>query len=277
MSSLKHEALTDSIQMILLDGDVLVYEQAFGAEYKDDQGEHQVRSWEYLEENIDRFLEYLKLRLDCTDVKIYLTGTGNFRFDVAKSQEYKAARSDKPFHYKAIRDWLIHFKGATVVDGMEADDALSIEQVKAQANGVVTCIASRDKDLMMVPGWHYCWEVHNQPEKLCKATKLGTLSLGTASKKKLTGDGLKWFYAQCIMGDRTDTIPGLPKCGDVLAFNTLQECSTEQEMFTAVRELYHAKGFDDEYLLEQGQLLWMVQELNQDGTPVMWKFPCNPS
>ena len=90
--------------------------------------------------------------------------------------------------------------------------------------------------------------------------------------KGLKGTGLKFFYSQLITGDRVDNIPGLPKGGPVLAFNTLDACHTEEELFREVSALYLERVPNpQEYLLEQGQLLWMVQSLHEDGSPVMWE------
>src|SRR5690606_41714779 len=64
----------------------------------------------------------------------------------------------KPYWYDEIRDYLIRRWGAEVVDGQEADDAIGI----AAWNSYKECpeysiIASIDKDLRMIPGYHYNW------------------------------------------------------------------------------------------------------------------------
>jgi len=65
-----------------------------------------------------------------TEYKGYLTGKGNFRDELV--DYYKANRkdADKPIHYDAIREYLIKHWSAEVVEGMEADDAISIEQMR---------------------------------------------------------------------------------------------------------------------------------------------------
>jgi hypothetical protein len=268
----RHPDLIEKLDVLLVDADIMVYELAFSAEYTDDEGQRQVRGFEYIHESIERFLEYLKIRLDCQNLELFLTGEGNFRKEVAVTQEYKGKRSAKPFHYDATRSLLEHVYQAKVVHGMEADDWMSYQQTVNIKQDINSCIVSRDKDLMMVEGWHYQWMVGRQPEKLSKATKLGTLDLGTAKKRKLRGDGLRWFYAQVLMGDVVDNIPGLQGVGDVAAWNALKDCQTEQELFSAVRQMYHDKQKDDAYLMEQCYLLWMVREIN-NGVPVMYKPP----
>ena len=90
---------------------------------------------------------------------------------------------------------------------------------------------------------------------------------------KLSGYGLKFFYAQLMMGDSVDNIPGLPRCGAVKAYDVLFDAFDEAVMFERVRAEYEMKGFGDEYLLEQGQLLWMTRRVAMDGNPVLWQFP----
>lgn len=142
-------------------------------------------------------------KLKCSKYEFYLTGDGNFRHDIAKQAPYKGNRKQpRPYHYKNVTEYLKFKYNATVVDGMEADDMLAIRQTEL---GDKSVIVSRDKDLRMVKGWHYGYAMSNQPEKdLEYIDEIGYL---IKHKSKLIGGGLKWFYAQCIMGDKTDKHP----------------------------------------------------------------------
>lgn len=93
--------------------------------------------------------------------------------------------------------------------------------------------------------------------------------------KKLIGTGLRFFYAQCLMGDSVDNIPGLGRFGPKKTHTELFRCTTEEELFTTVQRLYVEKLGEEEgnrRLLEMGRLLWMTQEM-KDGHPVLWEFP----
>ena len=72
-----------------------------------------------------------------------------------------------------------------------------------------------------------------------------------------------------------DSIKGVDGIGPVKVQEILGDVSTELELFERVRDQYQAKYGDDgdSYLLETGRLLWMTRELNEDGSPVLWKFP----
>ena len=55
---------------------------------------------------------------------------------------------------------------------------------------------------------------------------------------KLKGSGLKFFYSQLITGDQVDNYPGIPGSGAKAAYELLQSCTTEEELFIAVRDAY---------------------------------------
>jgi 5'-3' exonuclease len=84
-----------------------------------------------------------------------------------------------------------------------------------------------------------------------------------------------FFGAQLVMGDDTDNIPGIPGQGTGAAYYALRNVKTEEEMFIVLKELY-VKKFGDEWqeaMLEQGRLLWMAEELHEDGSAVQWEIP----
>lgn len=290
----------------LIDGDLIVHEIAVLGEYYDEEDvdkEHLIyKNFMSLENIIEDRIEEIRVAARCGSVELYLTGKNNFRYDVAKKKPYKGNRTgEKPFHYDNVRWYIISRYNAIIADGMEADDALAIRQTgdisfwnslgydefkKTEYPSTVIC--TRDKDLRQVPGWHYGWEVGNQPEySLRFVDEIGSLEstwkevvsekTGKESLvlKKVAGTGLKWFYAQCLIGDSTDNIPGLPKCGPKKALDLLEECTTEQEMFLAVAYAYAEVYGEDSLseLTEQARLVWMVRELNEDGSPKMWELP----
>lgn len=215
---------------------------------------------------------------------IYLTGKGNFREAIAKRKPYKGTRKEegKPWHYANIWAYLQVKWSAIIVEGMEADDAMCIEQTVWLNHNkdypdippVDTIICTRDKDLRQCDGWHFGWELGNQPQfGPVFVDGFGTLSL-SEDNKKLRGVGEKFFYAQLIMGDPVDNIPGLPKHGPKAAFDIVGNTQTREEGFKAVLEAYRAVYGDsaETEMLEQGQLLWMVRELDEEGKPKMWRL-----
>lgn len=221
----------------------------------------------------------------CDKPRLFLTGKGNFRLDIAKKKPYKGTRVlPKPFHYSNIKAYLQMQYEAEIVEGMEADDMICIVQTEASTvnDGCAfndylitpTIICTRDKDLRQCPGWHFGWELGKQAQYgPVLIEEPGSLSL-SADKKKLVGTGSKFFFAQCLMGDNVDNIPGLPQNGPVSVYNRLNDLQGYGDMERAVSEAYRAFYGDTwkEELLEQARLVWMVRQLDEEGRPVMWDF-----
>jgi len=256
----------------LLDFDVLVYEVGFGV----------MTGWEgddpppfeMAREMLENKVANICALAGGTEPYIgYLTGKDNFREKIATLKPYKGNRSQpKPFHYKNLRAYMEGVMGAIIVDGMEADDAMAIEQMKDLKYDLeyepYTIICSRDKDLKQVPGWHYTWECGKQPSWGPFFVE-GYGEIHLDDKRKLKGWGDKFFLSQCLMGDTTDNIGGIPAMRDVGAFKILTDTMTYPEGLKAVLEAY--KGFygDDgeKNLLENGRLLYMLREPNK-----MWEI-----
>ena len=260
----------------LIDGDLLLYEVGFKGQYKDEEtGEIIPRDFDTVASYFDEAVKQIEMECWATEPSIiFITGKGNFRDEVAETKGYKANRRPdrKPFHFNNLKAYAKAHYDVQWVDGLEADDLLAITQMEAEP--LTTVICSRDKDLRMIPGMHFGWQCGLQQQFGPKPVDvIGELQL--INGKKLVGTGLKFFYSQLITGDTTDNIPGLPRGGPTLAYRTLSDTTTEGEMFEAVRELYREKLGDegDQRMLEQGQLLWMVRELDEEGKPIMWRFP----
>jgi len=236
----------------LIDGDLLVHEVSVLGQYYDEEDvekEHLLfRHFNYLEEVVTTRIEEICEAAGCDGSPvIYLTGKNNFRYDIATVKPYKGNRKkEKPVHFENVKWFLISRYNAIIIDGYEADDALSMHQavwnLSQKPEDCYTVICTRDKDLLMVPGWHYGWEVGLQPEqKLHFVDTLGelhatykeTISEKTGKElrsfKKLTGSGYLWFCAQILTGDTTDNIPGCKGIGVMAAYEALKDAKSEDE------------------------------------------------
>jgi hypothetical protein len=178
-------------------------------------------------------------------LEFYLSGTGNFREEIATILPYKGNRSpfSKPVHYKEIKQFIVDKYKAAVVDGMEADDAIGIRATKEDAENV--CIVTIDKDLDMIPGHHYNFV------KDIRYTLNGT-------------EAARSFYKQVLMGDRVDNIPGIHGIGPKHAERIIGPLSNERAMWQACRFKWH-ECYPDGYegrsatavCLEVAKLLWI--------------------
>ncbi len=248
-----------------------------------------VPHFDYVAELVDRLVANICNEVEATEPPLFFfTGKTNFRNDIAKRHKYKDRLSNKPFHYYNITAYIQGKWEWMLQEGLEADDLMSIYQLDreiAHAREVTTTdgrtiICSRDKDLRTNNGWVYSWELANQPSfgpDWCEGYGWIELTEKRHPKdpRKIKGRGPKFFLAQCITGDDVDTIPGLEGQGPVKAFKILEATTTYEEGVQAVLEAYRGVYGDaaEKELLEQGRLLWMVNQLNEDGTPKMWEIP----
>ena len=220
----------------LIDGDILPYEIGAVTE-----GFHSPST---VQHKVDELVEHILERTGANASKVFLSEKGNYRIAAACVKKYKGTRhGEKPQWFSTIRDHLYKEWGGIPVEGREADDALSITQHYYLGEGVKSCIASRDKDLRMVPGFHYSWKCgEHQPEKpVYEVSVLGKLEPKLNDKggiKAMKGVGLRFFYAQMIMGDSTDNIPGAPTKGPKAVVEALTDATTEIELYDAARSTY---------------------------------------
>lgn len=252
----------------LIDADVLRYEVGFAAEtgWKGDD----LPSFDYVADLFDNRIGNICALVDATQPPIlFLTGKRNFRNDIAKRQKYKERASHKPFHFQNLTAYIKGKYDWRLTEGLEADDLMAIEQT-LRPNDTIIC--TRDKDLRQVEGWHYGWELSNQPQfGPLRVEGFGSIAL-SANRKKIIGYGPKFFYSQLLTGDVVDTIPGCGGIGPVRAFEILEHTKTSTEALKACYEAYKAKYGMSGYveMLEQGRLLWMTRKLRPDGSPVLW-------
>ena len=191
------------------------------------------------------FMEELVMKPWVGDYKGFLTGSGNYRYDIAKTQPYKGNRkAEKPKHYELLREYLIKAWGCEVIEGQEADDAIGIKAYEIEDKESFV-IMSIDKDLDMIEGWHY---------NFVKDDKYFITEMSALIN----------FYRQILTGDNVDNIPGLKGIGPAKSAKILKDCKTEADLFNAVLKAYDG---NINYLTEMGQLLWIRRKPNEIWQP----------
>jgi hypothetical protein len=229
----------------LIDGDVIVYRTGWASE-DETEAIACVRANKTIEDILgatgaDSFQVWFSDHLE-----------NNFRFKFDPNYKISRQSQPKPRHYHALKLFLKYEWNAQVTEGQEADDELGIRQsvlleLPYNRGDYSSVICTNDKDLLQVPGLHYNF----------------------VTKKALEQDyvsGIRSFYSQFLIGDRTDDIEGVRGIGPKTTMKLLGHLETEQEMFEKVRYYYK----DDERLLKNGRLLWVRREPNQ-----IWNFPKN--
>ena len=268
----------------LIDADILRYEIGWGAltGWKAITETDDIPPFDYVEKLLLQRIASIQEATNSDDYCLYLTEGKTFRYDIATTKPYKGTRKEnKPWHYDNLTAYMEGVLQHKTVSFIEADDALAIDAGKAPEKNI---ICTRDKDLRQVPGLIYSWELGRQAAfgPIC-VTDPGTLKLVDG---KLKGTGFAFFCAQMLMGDSVDNIPGLPSYGPVAAYDLLSPIlkiehsdHIKLSLMNEVERLYEEwfSGHDEtayvwsDYLVEQGQLLWVVRELDENNKPIIWQ------
>ena len=220
---------------VLIDGDIIGYRIGFSTE---EESEKIVIS------RVATFVETMLWEdLDAETYQGYLTGSGNFRNEIATTAPYKGNRTaPKPKHLQLIRDYLVSAWDFQVSEGQEADDSIAIAHVE---NNYKSIIASIDKDFLQLRGNHWNFV-----------------------KKEMTfvseEEAIKNFYRQVLTGDRVDNIIGLKGIGPVKADKILRECESAAEMYSACVQAYGST----ERVIENCRLLHLRRTEGE-----LWKPP----
>lgn len=241
---------------LYIDGDCLAYTCA-GRE-----GTSKGEARAYTSSTIDS----LQVAAQAEKVVILLTGSGSHkghRYALARVKSYQGQRASgrRPDNWAFLRELLeAGTFGTTILDyDREADDRFG---QFGWADPGHTVIATQDKDMRMVPGYHLVWDSRR------------TFYLPPDTYSAVFNDkqyGEKWFWLQMLHGDTADNIPGLPlaygkKCGEVTAGKLLDSCTTRTEAAATVMRAYRS-CYDEDWavhLAEQACLLWMRHTADAD-------------
>jgi len=192
-------------KVLAVDGDTLAYRTAAVCETHFEGAAYPI---------ILSTLKEIVAETGVTNLRIYLSGKSNFRYNLAKTKPYKGNRTTmvKPQYLQSTRDHLIEAYNAFVVEGFEADDAIATDMT---VNGAIHC--GVDKDILQIPGLHYNY------------VKKEWIEI-SPEEAELT------LYRQILMGDSSDNIPGLPRVGEKKAFDAIQCVETAYDDCLAMYE-----------------------------------------
>ena len=232
----------------------------------DVMSDRDITEGEIVLDDIDKCLHSVKLTVEeilegtgCDECTLYLTRGENFRYQVYP--EYKAGRLPKPLLVPKIEEYMQSKWNCVVSEEIEADDALGIDQCTSLRNDEKTVLVSIDKDLDMIPGWHY------NPDK-------GTMYHMSPDQS------MSCFWHQVLTGDSVDNILGCGKrvplvyksgpkegqeytkrvgVGPGEAKETLHDVELK-DMREVCLNKYLEKGFDEDYFRMNCKLLWVLRK-----------------
>lgn len=190
-------------------------------------------------------MDSIKINTEPSSIQVFLSGRNNFRYDIAVTKPYKGNRDylPKPKYLRDCREYLIGEYGATVCNGIEADDGIGIASSELGDRSFVCTI---DKDLDQLTGWHYNW--------------VKDLVYRVSAK-----DAAFRLYSQLLTGDSTDNIPGLAGIGEAKAARILEGAKDNRDLFQRVWDQYRTgcgKSTAAEawtYMMEQAKLVYIMR------------------
>jgi hypothetical protein len=254
--------------MPLIDADILVYRCGFAADSQvkrdileasgglpDEDLQEILNETDYVNFALGNVKTVMQDFLDRFGVKddgykAYLTGSGNYREGLATLLPYKGNRDElhKPKYYSEIKQYLRDVWGAELISGREADDALGCVQWDNKDRS--TCIVSIDKDLDMIPGYHYNWvkqEFYDQSLE----------------------DANRFLFYQMLIGDRVDNIPGIKGVGTKTADKLLDGLALSDARDVVIQQYKQQYGDTWEQAYhEVGNLLW-IQRVEGKACPYL--------
>lgn len=225
----------------LIDSDSILYRIGFSCE-DEEEVVAKARLDEFLNTLIFSELE------KCDEYQCFISGSTNFRFDLAKTYPYKGNRENlkRPKHLEILREHIVTKWNASISINKEADDDVAI----AATEHPYSIIAAIDKDLDQIPGSHYNY------------VKKEFYNIGKF-------EGLKNLYKQALVGDVADNIKGVKGIGKVKAEKLLKECFTEKELYETVLSCYNNSMTNGgERLHENMNLLYLLRSSDD-----AWKPP----
>lgn len=209
-------------------------------------------------------IDLLRSASGAQSIVLHMTASGStkgHRAVVAYTKPYQGQRKGhRPKNWQYLRDYMADGVAGPIKQwyDREADDGLGF--VSHSCKGDV--IATRDKDMRMLPGLHLNWDTYelvNVP-----ADEFHVQAGGKSY-------GHYWLWTQMLWGDAADNIPGLPKhpdfprgVGEVAARKLLSSAVDDYSAAQAVRQAY-IEHWGDEWadrFVEQASLLW-IRRTNQ--------------
>lgn len=192
-------------------------------------------------------------------ILLHMTASGSTKGDravIAYTKPYQGQRKGhRPKNWQYLRDYMADGVAGPVKQwyDREADDGFGF----ISANCPLDVIATRDKDMRMLPGLHLNWDTYELVE-----VKPDVFGVGHGGKLY----GHRWFWTQMLWGDAADNIPGLPKhpdfprgVGEVAAGKLLAFAHDDDSAAQAVAQAYKAHWGDEwaDRYVEQASLLWI--------------------
>lgn len=246
-------------RVLLVDGDIVLYQQAWVNQHKWDWGDGVVSEWTTPEKAYSGVVDYIRWMKDllwATDVIVMVTGGKNFRRELFPSYKANRKDSEKP----KLMDTVVAAlnENFTVISEarLEADDLLGIYSTDPKLfKGYDKIVCTIDKDLMQVP---------------CQLFNPNRDTTYKVSQEQAD----RFFFQQVLQGDRIDGYAGIPGVGPKKAQGILEAALAEgTPMWDAVCQAYISNGLTIENALETARMARILRAGDYDfktGVVKLW-------
>jgi DNA polymerase-1 len=245
--------------ILLLDGDIILYQQACLNEQTidwGDGGESTLLTPEVAQANLDDIIAHWTEKFKARYVYVCLGSSNNFRKKLMPEYKHFRKKLKKPVLRYDLINYVSMNYNVISWDTLEADDVMGIMSTGPLLKELGTpVIISIDKDLKQIPGKLY------NPNK---DTKIRTVTQEEADYT---------FYLQVLMGDPADGYKGIPGVGIKTAEKILHEV---EDYWPAVVEAYEAKGLTEEDALLNARMARILrwEDYDYDNKEVILWTPC---
>lgn len=194
---------------------------------------------------------------EVTEAKSYYGYSGkgkSFREDISTILKYKGNRDNalRPVHLEELKEYLIKHHACKLVQGIEADDACSIDLYtayqkwkKSKNDKDKLILAYVDKDYLQCTGHLYNTNKQDGIDTYDGFGWLEIVERTTESGKpvrEVKGRGRMWLYQQVLDGDSADNYFANSatdmKWGEMSAYNLLKDAKNDKEAFEGLVKGY---------------------------------------
>lgn len=255
------------MRTILIDGDIIVYQQASLHQKEIDWGEGVVTTvtQDALAKKaaVDQVERY-KRKLKADHAIVCLSDTRhNWRKQVMPSYKTNRKKLERPILYDTIRDMLDDRAEVALYPWLEADDVMGIYSTDPKLIPGEKIIVSVDKDMRSIPG------------KLFNPNKE---SLGVQVIEEFEAD--YFFMKQTLMGDPIDGYYGIkgigPKKAEKILAEALEMGDEKRAMWKAVVSAYLEAGMTEQDALQNARVARITRSGEYDiekHKVILWKPP----
>ena len=215
---------------VLIDADILFFKFSIKNEIVNDWDPENITveiDYDKAVEEFDWFVRQLMRNTNCSKCVLCVTHAQNFRYGVMPTYKHQRSTTEKPKLHPMLREYALNHPRhpSMMYKGLEADDVMGLRATESPGEYV---IATLDKDLEQIPGFHFNW---NNDTWVREVTEL---------------EGDRFFYMQILAGDRTDGYYGCPQIGGKKAWDIVDEVPGDggpqwhRDMWERVVEEYKA-------------------------------------